>query len=225
MKTIPILIAGGVLGAFAIGGVSLVAVTNAMTVERIAAGERAAMIAKLQAIVPEGSIANDPMADRIEVQDPELLGSKTTDVYRVRKDGKGVAVILNPIVPDGYAGPIKLLVAVMKDGSLGGVRVLSHHETPGLGDRIEDQRPYKWDSDGDPLIWIFGFAGKSLSDPPLSKWGVKRDGGEFDQFTGATITPRSVVKAVKNAMLFVQEQGDALYAPPPAPAAATGGAS
>lgn len=133
MKTIPILIAGGVLGAFAIGGVSLVAVTNAMTVERIAAGERAAMIAKLQAIVPEGSIANDPMADRIEVQDPELLGSKTTDVYRVRKDGEGVAVILNPIVPDGYAGPIKLLVAVMKDGSLGGVRVLSHHETLGWG--------------------------------------------------------------------------------------------
>ncbi len=225
MKMIPILIAGGVLGAFAIGGVSLVAVTNAMTVGRIAAGERAAMIAKLQAIVPEGSIANDPMADRIEVQDPELLGGKTTDVYRVRKDGEGVAVILNPIVPDGYAGPIKLLVAVMKDGSLGGVRVLSHHETPGLGDRIEEQRPYKWDSAGDPMVWVLGFAGKSLSDPPLPKWGVKRDGGEFDQFTGATITPRSVVKAVKNAMLFVQEQGDALYAPAPAPTATNGGAS
>lgn len=225
MKTIPILIAGLVLGAFAIGGVSVVAITHDLTAERIAAGERAAMIAKLQAIVPAGSIENDPLLDRIEVHAPDLLGAEATDVYRVRKGGEGVAVILSPVVPDGYAGPIRLLVAVMKDGTLGGVRVLSHHETPGLGDKIEERRPYKWDDKGEPRIWVFDFAGKSLADPPLDKWAVKRDGGVFDQFTGATITPRSIVKAVKNTMLFVQEQGEALYAPPPVAALSAGGAS
>ena len=225
MKTTPILIAGFVLGAFAIGGVSVVAVTHEATAERIAEGERAAMIAKLEAIVPAGSIENDPLLDAIEVHAPALLGAETTQVYRIRKGGEGVAVILNPVVPDGYAGPIRLLVAVMKDGTLGGVRVLAHHETPGLGDRIEERRPYKWDETGQPRFWVFDFAGKSLVDPPPSQWGVKRDGGVFDQFTGATITPRSVVKAVKNTLLFVQEQGDALYAPPPVASVAPGRAS
>jgi len=215
MKTTPILIAGLVLGAFAVGGVSVVAVTHDLTAERIAEGERAAMIAKLQAILPAGSIENDPLLDRIEVHAPDLLGAEATQVYRVRKGGEGVAVILNPVVPNGYAGPIRLLVAVMKDGTLGGVRVLAHHETPGLGDRIEERRPYKWDDSGKPLFWVLDFAGKSLREPPPDQWAVKRDGGAFDQFTGATITPRSVVKAVKNTLLFVQEQGDALYALPP----------
>ena len=225
MKAIPIIIAGAVLGAFAIGGVTVVAVTHDLTTERIAAGERASMLAKLQAIVPAGSIENDPMADQIEVHDPDLLGSPTTDVYRVRKGGEAVAVILNPTVPDGYAGPIKLLVSVLKDGTLGGVRVISHHETPGLGDRIEEQRPYKWDANGKPMIWVSSFTGKSLSDPTPDKWGVKRDGGEFDQFTGATISPRSVVKAVKNTLLFVQKHGDSLYAPSQIAVATGGGAS
>jgi electron transport complex protein RnfG len=147
---------------------------------------------------------NDPLTDRIQVSDPDLLGDESTDVYRVRSDDQPVAVILNPIVPDGYAGPIKLLVAVLRDGSLGGVRVLAHHETPGLGDRIDEAK-----SD-----WIYGFAGKSLGKPPLERWKVKRDGGDFDQFTGATITPRSIVKAVKNTLLFVQGTGDALYTTP-----------
>ena len=113
------------------------------------------MLKKLEAIVPPGSIGNDPIADRIEVQAIDLLGTTSTDVYRVRKDGEPVALVLNPVVPDGYAGPIKLLVAVMKDGSLGGVRVVSHHETPGLGDKIEEQR----------TDWVLDFTGKSLAIP------------------------------------------------------------
>jgi electron transport complex protein RnfG len=204
MNKLPILIAAGILGAFAVSGVGLVAVTHKLTDERIAANERAAMLSKVQAIVPAGRMDNDPLTDRIQVSEPDLLGAPSTEVYRVRGGGEPVAVILNPVVPDGYAGPIKLLVAVLEDGSLGGVRVLAHHETPGLGDRIEEAK-----SD-----WIMGFAGKSLGMPPVERWKVKRDGGDFDQFTGATITPRAIVKAVKNTLLFVQGQGSSLYDTP-----------
>ncbi|MFW6258054.1 MAG: RnfABCDGE type electron transport complex subunit G, partial [Halochromatium sp.] len=124
---------------------------------------------------------------------------------RVRDGEEPVALILEPIVPDGYAGPIKLLVSVLRDGTLGGVRVIEHHETPGLGDKIEERKD----------DWIVEqFEGRSLGEPPLEQWKVKRDGGVFDQFTGATITPRSVVNAVKGTLLFVQRHGETLYARP-----------
>ncbi|MBK1699854.1 electron transport complex subunit RsxG [Thiococcus pfennigii] len=199
-----VLIAAFVLGAFAVVGVGLVAFTQAMTAERIAANERAALMGKLKAVVPGVSIENDPLADVVVVSDPALLGGETTEVYRVRSGGEVVALILDPMVPDGYAGPIKLLVAVRSDGTLGGVRVLSHHETPGLGDKIEERK-----SD-----WVLSFDGKSLEDPPPEQWEVERDGGVFDQFTGATITPRSIVRAVKRTLVFVEEKGADLYADP-----------
>lgn len=208
MKAVPILIAGSVLGAFAVIGVALVAVTHAATAGRIAANDRLTILKKLEAIVPPGSIGNDPIADRIEVHSQDLLGTPSTNVYRVRRDGQPVALVLSPVVPDGYAGSIQLLVAVMKDGTLGGVRVVAHHETPGLGDKIEEQRSN----------WILTFTGKSLGDPPEDKWKVKRDGGLYDQFTGATITPRAVVKAVANTLRFVQGQGEQLYSEPAIPA-------
>lgn len=205
MKKAPILIAAFILGSFAVGGVGLVAVTHALTDTKIAVNQREAMMAKLKAIVPAGRMSNDPLQDRIEVSDPKLLGSAVTEVYRVRDGDEPVALILEPIVPDGYAGPIKLLVSVLRDGSLGGVRVISHHETPGLGDKIEERKD----------DWIIEqFNGRSLGEPPIEQWTVKRDGGVFDQFTGATITPRSVVNAVKSTLLFVREHGDALYAKP-----------
>ena len=197
----PVLIAGFILGAFAVGGVGLVAVTHQLTEERIAANEREATLRTLAAIVPHERMDNDPLQDVIEVSDPDLLGAESTRVYRIRGGGEPLAVVLNPVVPDGYAGPIKLLVSVLSDGTLGGVRVLSHHETPGLGDRIEIGK-----SD-----WVLGFDGKSLGDPPEAKWKVKRDGGAFDQFAGATITPRAVVKAVKNTLIYVRQEGAALY--------------
>jgi len=197
----PVLIAGFILGAFAVGGVGLVAVTHQLTEERIAANEREATLRTLAAIVPHERMDNDPLQDVIEVSDPDLLGAESTRVYRIRGGGEPLAVVLNPVVPDGYAGPIKLLVSVLSDGTLGGVRVLSHRETPGLGDRIEIGK-----SD-----WVLGFDGKSLGDPPEAKWKVKRDGGAFDQFAGATITPRAVVKAVKNTLIYVRQEGAALY--------------
>lgn len=212
MNKTPILIAAGILGLFAVGGVGLVAITHELTDERIAANERAAMLRNVEAIIPTDQMDNDPLTDRIEVSDPDLLGTASTSVYRARSGERPVALILNPVVPDGYAGPIKLLVSVLADGTLGGVRVLSHHETPGLGDRIEETK-----SD-----WIEVFSGKYLGNPAEDRWLVKRDGGEFDQFTGATITPRAIVKAVKNTLLFVRQQGALLYERP-ALAAAAGG--
>jgi electron transport complex protein RnfG len=206
MNSRPIILAALILGAFAILGVGVVSATYEGTRERISQNERLSLLRKLQAIVPADSVNNDMYSDRIEVHDRELLGAESTYVYRGRKDGNPVAAVLTPIVPDGYSGPIKLLVAVHQDGTLGGVRVLSHKETPGLGDKIEEDR----------TDWILGFAGKSLHNPPLEQWQVKRDGGVFDQFTGATITPRSVVKAVKNTLLFVQRHGAILYQDPPA---------
>ncbi len=201
MNNKPILIAGAILCAFAILGVGLVSATYEGTKERIAQNERLALLRKLQSIVPADSVDNDMVLDSIQVGDLEMLGSDRVTVYRGRKQGRPVALVLTPVVPDGYSGPIKLLVAVNLDGSLGGVRVVSHKETPGLGDKIEEEK-----SD-----WVLGFDGKSIGNPKLKDWKVKRDGGVFDQFTGATITPRSIVKAVKKTMLYVQKHGETLY--------------
>lgn len=204
MSKAPVLIAAFILGAFAVGGVGLVAITHEMTDQRIAANERAAMLRKVAAIIPTDRMDNDPLQDLIVVSAPDLLGPETIRVYRIRGKGEPVAAVLNPVVPDGYAGPIKLLVSILADGTLGGVRVLAHRETPGLGDKIETTK-----SD-----WILSFNGKSLGDPPEEEWKVKRDGGAFDQFTGATITPRAIVNTVKNSLRFVREQGAALYEQP-----------
>ncbi|NEX19828.1 electron transport complex subunit RsxG [Thiorhodococcus mannitoliphagus] len=211
MKTKSILLAGFVLGAFAVTGVTLVALTHKAVDGRIADNQYQAMKRKLDTILPAQRIDNDPLQDSVQVSARDYLGAETTQVYRARKGEDPVAVVLEPVVPDGYAGPIKLLVSVMHDGTIGGVRVISHHETPGLGDKIEETKS----------AWVLEFNGKSLHNPPLEKWGVKRDGGEFDQFTGATITPRSIVNAVKNALIYVDQEGEALFkAKPAAPAQA-----
>ena len=199
----PIVVAGVLLSLFSVAGAGLVAITHVATVDRIAQNERQALLDRLAVLVPADRVTNDMATDMIVVSDREHLGADRTTVYRARAGGVPVALVLTAVVPDGYAGPINLLVAVLADGTLGGVRVISHKETPGLGDKIEEQRSN----------WILGFTGKSLTNPDLSHWKVKRDGGDFDQFTGATVTPRAVVKAVKNTLLYVKEKGDALYAP------------
>jgi len=198
------IIAGLILGAFAAGGVSLVAVTHALTVERIAANERAATLRKMVAIIPSEHMDNDPLQDYTEVSAPDLLGGPTSRVYRIRRGSKPLAVVLDPVIPNGYMGPIKLLISILADGTLGGVRVLAHKETPGLGDKIELAK-----SD-----WILVFTGKSLKNPPQAQWKVKRDGGVFDQFAGATVTPRSIVRAVRDTLRFVEQRGAPLYEQP-----------
>ena len=187
---------------FAAVGAGLVALTWDRTAHRIADNERMALLRSINEILPRSQYDNDVFHDTIEVRDPELLGTPDpVPVYRARKNGWPVAAILTPVAPDGYNGNIRLLVAIRLDGTLAGVRVISHHETPGLGDAIEVER-----SD-----WIKGFSGKSLDKPPEKRWKVKRDGGDFDQFTGATITPRAVVKAVRKALLYYRMHGEDLF--------------
>lgn len=193
------------LGLFAVLGTGLVALTFDNTHERIAANERAALLRNLHVLIPPERHDNDLFNDVIEVTSPDALGSaEPVAVYRARKDGWPVALVIAATAPDGYSGAIRLLVGINADGTLAGVRVVGHRETPGLGDAIDVER-----SD-----WILGFDGRSLDDPQESRWAVKRDGGHFDQFTGATITPRAVVKAVKKALLYFQRNSQRLFAEP-----------
>lgn len=192
------------LSLFAMIGTAIVAFTFDMTHERIAATERADLLRNLHRIVPMERHDNDLFTDTIQVIAPEFLGtSAPITIYRARKEGKPVAVVLSPVAPDGYSGDIRLLVGIYEDGTLAGVRVISHRETPGLGDPIEESR-----SD-----WILKFTGRSLKDPTEDQWRVKKDGGAFDQFTGATITPRAVVKAVRKALVYFKQHEDELFAP------------
>lgn len=197
----PIIVAGLLLAMFALGGSGLVAFTYDQTAQRIKDNEREALLNNLHALVPAESINNDIVTDVVAVSAPDMLGGEAIQVYRGRMDGKPVATVFTTTVPNGYSGPIKLLVAVNSDKTLGGVRVVSHKETPGLGDKIEEAK-----SD-----WIYGFAGKSLTNPDIARWKVKRDGGDFDQFTGATITPRSIVLAVKNTLIYYKNNATKLF--------------
>ena len=194
-----------VLGLFAFVGTLLVSATDLMTEDRIAENEKAALLRTLNTLIPRGDYDNDLTTDRIEVASRALLGTgKPLTVYRARRAGRPVAAILTAVAPDGYGGAIRLLVAVRHDGRLYGVRVLQHRETPGLGDAIEaDRSP-----------WIHQFDGRSLRDPDELGWNVVKDGGVFDQFTGATISPRAVVKAVHNALIFFDRNRGRLFSAP-----------
>ncbi len=197
-----IVVAALVLGAFSLTGIGLVSVTHSATKERIAANERAVLLDRLNRILPAQLYDNDILEDVLEVVSPEFLGTnEPMVVYRARSQSHPVAAILTTIAPDGYNGTIQLLVSILYDGTVAGVRVVSHRETPGLGDAIEEAR-----SD-----WVFNFNGRSLTNPKEKEWGVKRDGGHFDQFTGATITPRAVVKAVYGALLYFRDNRDHLF--------------
>ncbi len=195
-------LSAGLLGFFAVVGTGLVAWTHHVTAEQIAENERAALLHTVHDLVPPRMHDNDLYEDRIEITAPGYLGTAAPlPVYRARKDGKPVAAILTTVAPNGYGGAIKLLVAVRYDGTVAGVRVLNHHETPGLGDAIETSRS----------SWVYSFNGKSIGHPPLKQWAVKKDNGVFDQFTGATITPRAVVGAVRNTLLYFNAHRDELF--------------
>ena len=192
-----------ILCMFAIAGTAMVAYTYDRTRDRIAFNERETLMRELNVLIPPDRYDNKLYTDTLKVRDEKLLGTdEAVTVYRARREGKPVALVIAPIAPDGYGGPIKLLVGIAWDGTLTGVRVTAHHETPGLGDAIEEERSN----------WIYGFDGKSLNNPPLERWAVKKDGGDFDQLTGATITPRAIVKAVKKTLLYYRGHRDALFA-------------
>lgn len=199
------LLSANLLLAFAVLGTVLITLTHGCTRERILANENAALLQIINELVPPERYDNDPWRDTITVDASELDPRGPVTIYRATKAGKPVAAFARITAPDGYRGPIKLLVGVYHDGVLAGARVISHQETPGLGDKLDLEHSE----------WILGFSGRSLDDPPSTAWKVRKDGGQFDQFTGATVTPRAVVAAVHRFLTYYQRVGDALFAPSP----------
>ena len=175
------------LGLFALLASGALAWASSATGDAIAAAEAKDLRDSLSEVLPQGLADNDFLNDTVDLK----KGEKSITIYRARHDGV-VKAALFKVAERGYAGDIQVLLAVDSEGRTLGVRVLKHAETPGLGDKIEVKK--------DP--WVKSFDGKSLADPAPEKWGVKKDSGVFDQFAGATITPRAVVKAVKGGLEF-----------------------
>ncbi len=202
MSSHQILLSGLFLWIFAVLGTTLVAVTEHGTHEKIADNERRVLLRNLYALLPAEKFNNDIVEDTKLIQASKRLGTdQDSIIYLARLNGEPVAAIFNSIAPNGYNGKIHLLIGIYHDGSLAGVRAVKHRETPGLGDVIELRK-----SD-----WVLGFNGKSLDNPSRDKWAVKRDNGVFDQFTGATITPRAIVAAVKNTLIYYEENRDTIF--------------
>lgn len=194
---------GLLLGLFAIVATTLVAFTEQNTREQIRENERQALLDGINALIPHNEYDNTILQDTLTLPANEMLGTEEpSTVFRARKNGAPVAAVFTAVAPNGYSGKIKMLVGIYTDGSLAGVRVINHKETPGLGDKIDEKR----------TDWILQFEGLSLETPTSAKWKVKKDGGEFDQFTGATITPRAVVGAVKHALEYFRAHRDELFA-------------
>ncbi|PKO33689.1 MAG: electron transport complex subunit RsxG [Betaproteobacteria bacterium HGW-Betaproteobacteria-7] len=175
------------LGVVALLASGALAVVSDATGPAIAAAEAKDLRDSLSEVLPVGLADNDFLKDTVEVQ----KDGKPLTIYRARH-GSEMKAVLFKVAERGYAGDIQVLMAVDMDGRTLGVRVLKHTETPGLGDKIEIKKD----------DWVLDFNGKSLGEPTPEKWGVKKDNGVFDQFAGATITPRAVVKAVKGGLEF-----------------------
>jgi electron transport complex protein RnfG len=200
--------AATVLAVAATLAVGLVAVVNDHARPQIEASLRAEQLRQLTAVLGDIAYDNDPLTDTLLVRDPEYLGTtEPLAAHRVRRNGEPIAVLLNTVAPDGYVGALRLLVAIDVAGRLIGVRVLEHRETPGLGDFVEERR----------TDWIRQFDGRSLDGPPPARWQVRKDGGDFDEYTGATVTSRAVTHAVRNALAYFARHRAELLAAPPSP--------
>lgn len=217
-----VLITALLLAGFAALGVGLVAYTQEKTASQIAQNEQMLLLAQISAVLPPGSYENNPVDSAFLLPDPQALNlpklEKVHQVdesllheakeaglvgYRATAKGKVTAVVIPVITHAGYSGDIKLIVGIDRKGVITGVRVTRENETPGLGDKIEASKTH----------WIFGFKDRSLSNPHKQGWAVKKDGGVFDQFTGATITPRAVVGAIHNALLYARAHHEQLFEP------------
>jgi Na+-translocating ferredoxin:NAD+ oxidoreductase subunit G len=192
--------AGVILGGFGVLGTLLVSATELQTRAVIQQNERLALLSQLHELVPQAQVDNDFLRHPLTLNAPDYLGASNTRAYLGMRHKALAAVVFEATIPNGYAGPIQMLVAVDDKGVLKGVRVVSHSETPGLGDKIELQR-----SD-----WVLSFDGKSLGNPDAARWKVKKDGGVFDQFTGATVTPRAIVESVRKVLLYYEQQHQSL---------------
>jgi electron transport complex protein RnfG len=181
----------------------LVAGTWQLTREKIRDNEQAYLESSLRPVLPDLEFGESITQSRMILEPPHgLPGSEPAVIYRVYDDGRPVAALFAVTARDGYAGPIRVLIGIRENGTVSGVRILSHRETPGLGDRIVASR-----SD-----WLQQFPGKSLGEPPLPGWHLETDGGEFDQITGASVTPRAVLRAIRETLLYFTENRDAVFA-------------
>lgn len=176
---------GVLLGGFCLVAAAALAWGQRLTAPAIAAAVRADLAASLDQVIPAALRDNDMTTDTVTVEGE----GGPTQVYRARKGGAITAVAYR-VVGQGYGGEIVLVMGVDRAGEILGVRVVRHAETPGLGDRVDARK-----SD-----WIRAFTGHSRANTPDSQWAVKKDGGMFDQFSGATVTPRAVIRAVKQGL-------------------------
>lgn len=192
------------MGAFALVTAGVLAFTNLTTSPKIAIEERKAAQKALLQILPEPTHDNDLLSDTWLIPNDiqtSLNLNGANEVHIARSNGKAVAAILPTVATDGYSGDIKLIVGVWADGTIAGVRTLTHKETPGLGDKVDIKKSN----------WVLGFNGKSLRNPTKENWTVKKNGGYFDQFTGATITPRAVVNQVKVTLEFFEQNQQSFF--------------
>ena len=190
-----------------VAGVAIVAAaimsgSYEISAERIRQNQRERILEALHEVVDPAAHDNDLVQDQIFVTDPDLLGTPDpVEVFLASRDGAPVAAIFASVAPRGYNGPIRLLVGVNADGTVSGVRVTEHRETPGLADQI----------DFDKSDWITTFDGRSLSSPPVTAWSVVSEGGEFDAFTSATVTPRAIVRAVRDTLIYFEQNEAELF--------------
>lgn len=201
----PIWKSGVTLAIIAAICTSLVALTWQLTADRIEANKKAWLERSLQPALA-GLFFDSAVSESMIVVPPphELPGSEAAIIYRVYAAEEPVAALFVVSARDGYAGPIRILLGIAMDGAITGVRVLEHRETPGLGDKVEILK-----SD-----WVLQFDGRSLRDPEAGKWAIRADNGDFDQLTGASVTPRAVTKAIKATLIYFEANRDAVFAAP-----------
>jgi H+/Na+-translocating ferredoxin:NAD+ oxidoreductase subunit G len=191
----------------AIGAVcaALVSTTYMLTRDRIAANEQAWLEKSLEPALAGVFFDGGVSESMLVIPAPhELPGTDDVIVYRVYAENRPVAALFAVTAPDGYAGPIRILVGIEYDGTVTGIRILEHRETPGLGDRIVSSR-----SD-----WVFQFDGRSIRNPIAGGWAITTDGGQFDQLTGASVTPRAVITAIRETLIYFDAHREELFAAP-----------
>jgi len=191
------------LGVAAAVCVLLVASVNELTAPKIARQIELDKLKLLQEVLPPGAASAELLQDCLILEQPEVFFQKQSKTYRWRQNGGIGAYVVETTAPDGYSGNIQLLAAITPDGTVLGVRTLSHKETPGLGDKIEMRKGN----------WMDSFSQQQVAGPEDKRFAVKKDGGQFDQFTGATITPRAVVAAVKRTALYLKQHPELAEAP------------
>jgi len=179
--------------AFCIG--TLIAIISWFAQPHIQANQQQSLLDALSQVLPKHEYDNDLLSDTLSIQSPLLGTTEPQILYRASKKGQIIATVFTVVAPNGYNGAIKLLIGVRKNGQITGVRAIAHQETPGLGDRMETQKS----------AWIYTFNNESLNTLDERDWAVKKDGGHFDEWTGATITPRAIVEAIHHALEYVQE--------------------